>query len=85
MQVKIDATDFKFTQPKYHFGQELVDSQGDKAIIIGMSCNSEEWSYEPWYPELGCLGNWIKETELDRIAINVSSNVVELPTLPPVA
>lgn len=96
MQVKIDSSQFKFPQPKYHFGQELVDSEGDKAIIIGMSCNTEEWSYEPWYPEMGCLGNSIKESDLERIAIDVSSNnvdsvVIELPKpdsfppLPPVA
>ena len=82
MQVKIDATNFKFPQPKYHFGQELSDSQGDKAIIVGIKCNTEQWEYEPWYPELGCLGNWISEEELDRIAIDINSSPVQLSLLP---
>lgn len=82
MQVKIDAINFKFPQPKYHFGQKLVDSQGDKAIIVGMKCNTEQWEYEPWYPELGCLGNWISEEELDKIAIDINSSPVQLSLLP---
>jgi len=58
-----------FTQPKYHFGQWVVDKSEDAhGIVRGMEYDEDDgWEYSLFYPELGVIGRNIREDKLTEI------------------
>lgn len=65
---------YEFPQPKYHFGQTVVDNQYDIGFILGMAYKGTEWEYKIYFTELEVIGiNWIKESNLSLDIVEVES------------
>lgn len=74
MQVKIiQRNDYEFPQPKYCFGQVVINHTYDIGFVTGMQYTSGEWEYQIFFTELEVLGvDWIKENNLSLEVIEVN-------------
>lgn len=70
MDIEIASSqEMTFTQPKYHFGQWVVDLNEDAhGIVRGMEFDEDDgWEYSLFYPELEVIGRNIREDKLTEI------------------
>lgn len=56
--------DYTFSEPAYHFGQNLVDCEQDEGFVIAMRFTDDEWEYSLFYRKLETVGQWIPESAL---------------------
>lgn len=61
----IQVEGYNFPQPKYCFGQVVIDHVYDIGFITGMQYTCGEWEYQLFYTELEVLGvDWLKESNV---------------------
>jgi hypothetical protein len=61
----IQQPGYQFPQPKYSFGQTVIDENFDIGFVSGMQYTCGEWEYQIFFTELEVLGvNWVKESNL---------------------
>ena len=67
--------EYPITQPKYHFGQWLLDVTEDAhGLVYSMAFVLDAgWEYGLYYPDLGIVGREIQEDGLQPI-VSVPSN-----------
>lgn len=70
----IQQPDYNFPQPKYCFGQFVIDQDFDIGFVTGMQYTCGEWEYQLFFTELEVLGvNWIKESQLSLEVVEVQN------------
>jgi len=70
----IDPEGYDFPQPKYHFGQTVIDNQFEIGFIIGMIYEGTEWEYKIYFSELEVTGReLIKESNLSLEIVEVEN------------